>query len=288
MRRFGFSILLQSNGPFELIPVLNEFFEVSHLPPGSIRLKSYAGRSFFNGLLSAPATRKRAGILDILDNFPESRFVLIGDSGEQDLELYAVLARERPEQIKAVFIRDVLALEGVEGVRDPTGSELRIGDEVGETGLARAVALELKTPVARGGIADPSLPSNPPFADRERPQQMKKSISELATTHRPRPVRTFSKISIRTGDLGSGTNPSANSANGYFTSSPSPSRQGSLEVGAYPLEYMTEQERKRFDLQMRIYRARAQMPRNVALRIFRRPEECVEAGQLLDRLLVGR
>ena len=59
------------------------------MPPGSIKLKSYAGRSVFNGLLSAPADRKRAGIKDIMDAFPDSRFILIGDSGEQDLELYS-------------------------------------------------------------------------------------------------------------------------------------------------------------------------------------------------------
>jgi phosphatidate phosphatase APP1 len=56
---------------------------------GSIKLRSYAGRSLFSGLLSAPAARKRAGVQEILHAFPESRFFLIGDSGEQDLELYA-------------------------------------------------------------------------------------------------------------------------------------------------------------------------------------------------------
>ena len=56
---------------------------------GSINMKSYSGRSLFTGLLSRPATRKRAGLIDIMDAFPESKFLLIGDSGEQDLELYA-------------------------------------------------------------------------------------------------------------------------------------------------------------------------------------------------------
>jgi len=99
-------VLSQSNGPFELLPVLNEFFEISQLPlgslltsiysflltkpsTGSIKLRSYAGRSLFSGLLSAPAARKRCGIVDVLDSFPDSKFFLIGDSGEQDLELYA-------------------------------------------------------------------------------------------------------------------------------------------------------------------------------------------------------
>ncbi|KAF8884046.1 hypothetical protein CPB84DRAFT_1789448 [Gymnopilus junonius] len=112
-----------SNGPFELLPILNEFFELSQLPPGSIKLRSYAGRSLFNGLLSAPAARKRAGVVDVLDAFPESKFFLIGDSGEQDMELYADIARERPNQILAIFVRDANAFTygGPEPLEDPTG-----------------------------------------------------------------------------------------------------------------------------------------------------------------------
>ena len=96
----------QSNGPFELLPVVNEFFQLARLPPGSIRLRSYGGRSLFNGLLSAPAMRKRAGVLDVLNHFPDARFFLVGDSGEQDLELYAEVARARADQVLAIFVRD--------------------------------------------------------------------------------------------------------------------------------------------------------------------------------------
>ena len=51
--------------------------------------------------------RKRPSIVEVLDAFPESSFILFGDSGEQDLEVYIALARERPHQIRAVYIRDV-------------------------------------------------------------------------------------------------------------------------------------------------------------------------------------
>jgi len=67
---------------------------------GSIKLRSYAGRSLFNGLLTAPAARKRAGVVDVLDSFPDSQFFLIGDTGEQDLELYA-------ESVPFFFLRIV-------------------------------------------------------------------------------------------------------------------------------------------------------------------------------------
>jgi phosphatidate phosphatase APP1 len=43
----------------------------------------------FKNLLTAPADRKREGLVKILEAFENSKFILIGDSGEQDLELYA-------------------------------------------------------------------------------------------------------------------------------------------------------------------------------------------------------
>ncbi|GJJ11104.1 hypothetical protein Clacol_005335 [Clathrus columnatus] len=102
-----------SNGPFELLPIITEFFHVSNLPEGSIRLKSYKARSLLSSLLSPPAVRKRQGVVDVLDAFPESVFLLVGDSGEQDLELYTELARERPHQIAGIFIRNVTTLADV-------------------------------------------------------------------------------------------------------------------------------------------------------------------------------
>ncbi|PPR06163.1 hypothetical protein CVT24_000710 [Panaeolus cyanescens] len=98
-----------SNGPYEILPIVNEFFHFAQLPPGSVKLRSYAGRSLFNGLLSAPAARKRQAVIDVLESFKDSKFFLVGDSGEQDLELYSEVARERPNQILAVFVRDVMA-----------------------------------------------------------------------------------------------------------------------------------------------------------------------------------
>jgi phosphatidate phosphatase APP1 len=43
----------------------------------------------------------------ILDRFPERKFILVGDSGEHDPEVYAALLRQRPEQILKIYIRNV-------------------------------------------------------------------------------------------------------------------------------------------------------------------------------------
>jgi phosphatidate phosphatase APP1 len=40
-------------------------------------------------------------------DFPKRRFVLVGDSGERDPEVYAAVARGRPEQVSSVLIRQV-------------------------------------------------------------------------------------------------------------------------------------------------------------------------------------
>lgn len=43
----------------------------------------------------------------MLNDFPRRCFVLVGDSAEQDPEIYGELARANPERIAAIFIRDV-------------------------------------------------------------------------------------------------------------------------------------------------------------------------------------
>jgi phosphatidate phosphatase APP1 len=39
--------------------------------------------------------------------FPKRRFILVGDSGEKDPEIYGALARSQPGRIVGIFIRDV-------------------------------------------------------------------------------------------------------------------------------------------------------------------------------------
>ena len=46
---------------------------------------------------------------------------------------------------------------------------------------------------------------------------------------------------------------------------------------------MTELEKRRYELQMRVYRARTQMPSHIVLRVFREPSECVEVEEVMRR-----
>jgi phosphatidate phosphatase APP1 len=43
----------------------------------------------------------------VFDDFPKRKFILVGDSGEKDPEIYGGLARKRAGQVQRILIRDV-------------------------------------------------------------------------------------------------------------------------------------------------------------------------------------
>lgn len=105
----GVKIHYCSNSPWQLYPVLATFFKRANLPPGSLHLKQYSG--MLQGIFEPVAERKKGTLERIMRDFPERKFLLVGDSGEADLEVYTELAVANPGRIVAVFIRDVTTPE---------------------------------------------------------------------------------------------------------------------------------------------------------------------------------
>lgn len=85
MYDMGVGIHYVSNSPWQLFPVLVSFFRLAGLPPGSYHLKQYSG--MLQGIFEPVAERKKGTLEKIMRDFPERRFLLIGDSGEADLEV---------------------------------------------------------------------------------------------------------------------------------------------------------------------------------------------------------
>ncbi|OAA56499.1 actin cytoskeleton organization protein App1 [Cordyceps fumosorosea ARSEF 2679] len=98
-----------SNSPWQLFPVLASFFKLGGLPPGSLHLKQYSG--MLQGIFEPVAERKKGTLTRLLRDFPDRKFLLVGDSGEADLEVYTDLAVANPGRILAIFIRDVTTTE---------------------------------------------------------------------------------------------------------------------------------------------------------------------------------
>lgn len=97
-----------SASPWQLFGPLSEFWQAEGFPPGSFHLKRFRIRDTARKLrMSRQVPHKRAAIAPILEAFPQRKFLLFGDSGEQDPEIYGQFLRERPQQIAGVFIRGI-------------------------------------------------------------------------------------------------------------------------------------------------------------------------------------
>ncbi|OTB20775.1 hypothetical protein K445DRAFT_325067 [Daldinia sp. EC12] len=109
LHKLGVRIHYCSNSPWQLYPVLATYFKLAGLPPGSLHLKHYSG--MLQGIFEPVAERKKGTLEKIMRDFPERKFLLVGDSGEADLEVYTELAVANPGRIVAIFIRDVTTPE---------------------------------------------------------------------------------------------------------------------------------------------------------------------------------
>lgn len=97
-----------SASPWHLYPALREFTDAHGFPLGSFHLKPFRWKdeNFFN-LWTAPEPYKLGVLEPLLARFPRRQFLLVGDSGERDPEVYGELARRHPRQVTRILIRDV-------------------------------------------------------------------------------------------------------------------------------------------------------------------------------------
>jgi phosphatidate phosphatase APP1 len=97
-----------SSSPWNLYDLLHDYMELNGIPHGPMFLQDW-GIDEQTLITQSHETHKLAHIHSLLDYYPELRFVLIGDSGQHDPEIYLRVIQSRPERIVAAFIRDVTA-----------------------------------------------------------------------------------------------------------------------------------------------------------------------------------
>ena len=97
-----------SASPWQLASCLDRFLAESGIPGGSMHLKLFRLKdSTPLGRLPSRKRSKRRVIEQIMADFPHRRFLLVGDSGERDADVYTAIARRRPSQVCGVVIRRV-------------------------------------------------------------------------------------------------------------------------------------------------------------------------------------
>jgi Uncharacterized conserved protein (DUF2183) len=96
-----------SASPIQLYPALSDFIRSAGFPAGSMHLReSTTWRTLIPGDEDSRA-HKLGTIERLLAEFPQRRFLLVGDSGEADPEIYAQVFRTHQARVDSIVIRDV-------------------------------------------------------------------------------------------------------------------------------------------------------------------------------------
>jgi phosphatidate phosphatase APP1 len=97
-------IFYVSHSPWNLYRYLAFFLKQNTFPKGPILLRSF--KDIFSKK-SGDRPRKHIEIMNILKTYPNLKFILIGDSGEHDADIYIDVASEFPSQVAAIYLRSV-------------------------------------------------------------------------------------------------------------------------------------------------------------------------------------
>lgn len=94
-----------SHSPWNLYHYLEVFLEKNNFPKGSILLRDFMNP--FEKQYKPEKPQKQQEIINILKTYPQLSFILIGDSGEHDPDIYIEIAEAHPERILAIYMRSV-------------------------------------------------------------------------------------------------------------------------------------------------------------------------------------
>jgi phosphatidate phosphatase APP1 len=90
-----------SKSPWNLYDFLVDFMDYHELPRGPLLLRDMGLRD------APPLDHKTASLQLLFETYPKLSFVLIGDSGERDPDIYLAAAARYPGRVRAIYIRDL-------------------------------------------------------------------------------------------------------------------------------------------------------------------------------------
>lgn len=137
-------IFYVSHSPWNLYRYLDLFLSHNNFPKGPILLRDM--QDMLGKKEEGEKPQKQKEIIDILNAYPTKQFVLIGDGGEHDADIYIEIAQQFPNRIKAIYLRSVkhkkkmLRIEGLFKSYEDTPALLV---KTGEDAIAHAKQLGL-------------------------------------------------------------------------------------------------------------------------------------------------
>ncbi|MBM1108162.1 DUF2183 domain-containing protein [Aurantibacter crassamenti] len=106
-------IFYVSHSPWNLYRYLELFLQTNNFPKGPILLRDMA--SFAS---KSEKPHKQHEIENILKTYPNLSFILFGDSGEKDADIYIDIANQYPKQVKAIYLRSVADKKRMDRIHD--------------------------------------------------------------------------------------------------------------------------------------------------------------------------
>jgi len=92
-----------SKSPWNLYDFLIDFMDYHELPRGPLLLRDIGLRE------APPIDHKTSAVNRLLELYPHLPFILIGDSGERDPDIYLETAARYPGRVRAIYIRNLTA-----------------------------------------------------------------------------------------------------------------------------------------------------------------------------------
>lgn len=105
-----------SGSSYNLYDLLANFCVHHDIPKAPFLLRDL-GLTADQWLKKATMKYKLQHIEEIISYFPNLSFILIGDSGQKDPEIYAEVYRKYPDQVRAIYIRQVDSPERAEEIK---------------------------------------------------------------------------------------------------------------------------------------------------------------------------
>lgn len=164
-----------SSSPWNIYDLLADFFNLQDIPIGPVLFLRDWGLNEDELLPVKHMDYKLETIQKILDTYPDLDFILIGDSGQEDPEIYYRIVGAYPGRILAVYIRNVSRrLKRPEEIR-------ALAEEVIEAGSTLILADDTYSlaehAVEQGWISAEALPDIK--AEKERDEGPPTAIEEL-------------------------------------------------------------------------------------------------------------
>lgn len=127
-------VVYLSTGAWNAAPAIGRFLRRHDYPAGPLLLTDWGPTN--TGLFRSGQRHKVAQLRRLFEELPQVRWILVGDDGQHDPQIYAGAVARYPEKIEAVLIRQLTAAEHVlsHGLPAPTPEQEESQDEADAPG----------------------------------------------------------------------------------------------------------------------------------------------------------